>query len=162
MAILIKHDGTIEPFNLKLLRQSRWSLMAQSRHRSEEADEYDGEVDFGAEFQSHDIELHCVTDDGLTVEEKYQRKVEISDTLNKLRNGDWLMLESNPGKKIFAHFTGRVQMEEYPSWLRVNIPLKLDPFWVSVEENSLVAGSIGYSTTWRKFEGMTWREVINK
>src|SRR5690606_27369041 len=107
-------------------------------------------------------ELHCVTDDGLTVEEKYQRKVEISDTLNKLRNGDWLMLESNPGKKIFAHFTGRVQMEEYPSWLRVNIPLKLDPFWVSMEENSLVVGSIGYSTTWRKFEGMTWREVINK
>ena len=136
--------------------------MAQSRHRSEEADEYDGEVDFGAEFQSHDIELHCVTDDGLTVEEKYQRKVEISDTLNKLRNGDWLMLESNPGKKIFAHFTGRVQMEEYPSWLRVNIPLKLDPFWVSMEENSLAVGSIDYSTTWRKFEGMTWREVINK
>jgi phage-related protein len=141
LAIIIKKDSTMEPFNLKLLRDTKWSLMAQSRHRSEEADEYDGEVDFGAEFQSHDIELHCVTDDGLTVEQKYQKKVEISDALNKFRNGDWLIFESNPGKKIFAHFAGRVQIEEYPTWLRVNIPLRLDPFWVSIEENEAIRDS---------------------
>ncbi len=131
----------MEPFNLKLLRDTKWSLMAQARHRSEEANEYDGEVDFGTEFQSHDIELHCVTDDGLTVEQKYQKKVEISDALNKFRNGDWLIFESNPGKKIFAHFAGRVQIEEYPTWLRVNIPLRLDPFWVSIEENEAIRDS---------------------
>lgn len=79
MTILIKQDGTIEPFNLKLLRQTRWNLMPPTRNRTEEADEYDGEVDFGAEFRSQDLELHCVTDDGLSKQEKYQRKVEIAN-----------------------------------------------------------------------------------
>ena len=160
MAILIKHDGTIEPFNLKLLRQTRWSLMAPTRGRTEEADEYDGEVDFGAEFQSQDIELHCITNDGLSIEEKHQKKVEIADILNNFREGNWLLVEIAPrdlytvkiarygqvyygeayyytllGRKILAHFTGRVQIEEYPTWLKVVIPLRLDPFWVGMKEN---------------------------
>lgn len=135
MAIIIKKDGTVEPFNLKLLRQTKWNLMAPTRDRTEEADEYDGEIDFGAEFQSQSLELHCITEEGLSIEEKHQKKVEIADTLNNLRDGDWLMVEHVPDKKIFAHFAGRVQIEEYPSWLRVTIPLRLDPFWVSAEEN---------------------------
>lgn len=55
-----------------------------------------------------------------------------------MRNGDWLALENDPDRKIFARFAGRIQIEEYPTWLRVNIPLKLEPFWVSAEENEFV------------------------
>ena len=141
MAIIIKKDGTVEPFNLKLLRQTKWNLMAPTRDRTEEADEYDGEIDFGAEFQSQSLELHCITEEGLSIEEKHQKKVEIADTLNNLRDGDWLMVEHVPDKKIFAHFAGRVQIEEYPSWLRVTVPLRLDPFWVSAEENEFTGNS---------------------
>lgn len=116
--------------------------MAPTRDRTEEADEYDGEIDFGAEFKPQNLELHCVTEEGLSIEEKYQKRVEIADTLNDLRNGDWLTLESTPDRKIFARFAGSIQIEEYPSWLRVTIPLKLGPFWISTEENTFVGAGI--------------------
>lgn len=135
MMITIKNDLTVDPLGLKWLRDSRFQLLAPTRDIRESLSEMDGDIDFGTELSAGDINLVCVTEEGLSKSEKVAKKDEIARVLNDLRNGDWLKWESDPDKKIFVRLAGMVEIEEFRTWIRVIIPLKVDPFWVSTEEN---------------------------
>ena len=132
--ITIKNDGTIEPFGLKFLRESKLQLIAPTRDIKDTSDEFDGEIDFGAELKCSDWILIGVTEEGLNTTEKMQVRRNIAGHLNTLRlNGGYLKYESDPEKSIFIRMSGRAEIEEYPSWLKVHIPLKVDPFWESTD-----------------------------
>lgn len=139
--ITIKSDGTLDPFGLFLLR-SRFQLMASTRDKRDESDEFDGEVDFGTELGCGNFDLYCVTGDNLTRAQKEAKRAELAKLFNTLRDGDWLIYESDPDKKIFVHLSGRVEITEYPNWLQVVIPLRTAPFWVSTYVNIPDSGEI--------------------
>jgi len=141
--IVIGNDGLISPFGLYLLRDSKFQLLAPTRDIKEESDEFDGEIDFGTELAVGFEELRCVTEDGLSNAEKASKKAKLAEIFNNLReNGDWLVFENLPGKKKFVRLDGRVNIEEYSTWLRVDIPLKYDPLWVGTEEKQRVGSGI--------------------
>ncbi len=132
--ITLKNDSTLDPLGLYWLPDSRLPLIASTRDIKEESDEYDGEVDFGTELSGFEGQLRCVTDEGLSKEEIAEKKTKLAKLLNLLRTGDFLMVESDPDKKIFVRLSGRVEVQDAVSWFRVNIPIRWDPLWVSVEE----------------------------
>ena len=140
--ITIKTDGTVEPFGLKWLRDSRFQLLAPTRDKTDSSDEFDGEVDFGTELSSGIVELKCVTEEGLSIQQKINKKTELAGLFNSLRNGDWLIWESDPDKKLWMKLDGRVEVQEYPSWLQVNIPLKVDPLWFGINEKTYIGSGL--------------------
>ncbi len=134
--ITIRNDGTIEPLGLKILRESKLQLTAPTRDIKDSSDEFDGEIDFGAELKCGHWMLVGITDEGLNTTGKMQVRRNIAGHLNTLRlNGGYLKYESDPEKSIFIRMSGRAEIEEYPSWLKVHIPLKVNPFWESEDEN---------------------------
>ena len=141
--ITIKNDGTIEPFGIKILRESRLQLTAPTRDITESSDEFDGEVDFGTELKSGHWMLVGITDEGLDATGKMQARRNIAKQLDDLRqSGDHLKYESDPDKKIFVTLNGRAEVEEYPTWLKVHIPLNVNPFWESEVENQFTGSGI--------------------
>ena len=133
--ITIKNDGTIEPFGLKFLRESNLQLMAPTRDIKDSSDEFDGEMDFGTELKSDSWMIVGVTDNNLNATEKAQIRRTLSGQLYEMMNGGYLKYESDPNKRIIVSIDGRAEIEEYPSWLKVSIPLKVAPFWTSIAEN---------------------------
>ncbi len=141
--ITIKNDGTIEPFGIKILRESRLQLTAPTRDITESSDEFDGEVDFGTELKNGSWVLAGVTDEGLSATEKMQVRRNLATHINNLRiNGAYFAYESDTDKKIFVKAEGRAEIEEYPTWLKVHIPLKVNPYWESVTEKQFTGSGI--------------------
>jgi len=133
--VTIKNNGIIEPFGLKIIRESNLELMAPTRDIKDSSDEFDGEMDFGTELKSGNWMLVGVTDDNLDATEKAQIRRTLSGQLYEMMNGGYLKYESDPDKRIIVSMDGRAEIEEYPAWLKVSIPLKVAPFWESVAEN---------------------------
>lgn len=141
--IIIKNSGIIEPFGLRFLRESKLQLMAPTRDIKDTSDEFDGEIDFGAELKCSDWILIGVTEEGLNTTEKMQVRRNIAGHLNTLRlNGGYFKYESDPYRRIFVRMSGRAEIEEYPSWFKLSIPLKTAPFWESVNENYLFGDGV--------------------
>lgn len=141
--IEIKNDGSLEPFGLYLLRDSRLPLISPTRDIKEESDEYEGEVDFGTELSGYEGNLKCVTNEGLSKIEIVSKKNELVILLNLLRSGDYLTYESDSNKKIFVRLAGSVEIQERVSWFLVNIPIQWSPLWISkIEKEHIGSGTI--------------------
>ena len=140
--IILNNDGTIEPFGLYWLRDSRLPLIASTRDIKDESDEFDGEMDFGTDLTAADGELRCVTDEGLSKKDIINKKSELAVLFNVLREGDYLMYESDPDKKIFVRLSGRVEIQNMPTWFRVNIPINWEPLWFGVSEKEHVGNGL--------------------
>jgi len=133
--IIIKNSGVVEPLGIRILRESKLQLTAPTRNITDSADEFDGEIDFGTELKNGSWVLVGVTDEGLSATDKMQVRRNLATHINNLRiNGAYIAYESDPDKKIFVKTEGRAEIEEYPTWLKVHIPLKVDPLWVSTNE----------------------------
>jgi hypothetical protein len=81
--ITIKIDGTVEPFGLKWLRDSRFQLLAPTRDKTDSSDEFDGEVDFGTELSAGNIDLKCVTNEGLSRQQIVSKKNRVSGLVQR-------------------------------------------------------------------------------
>ncbi len=133
--IIIKNSGVVEPLGIRILSESKLQLTAPTRNITDSADEFDGEIDFGTELKCGNEVLVGVTEEGLNTTEKMQVRRNIAGHLNTLRlNGGYFKYESDPDRRIFVRMSGRAEIEEYPTWLKVHIPLKVDPLWVSTNE----------------------------
>ena len=141
--IIVKNSGVVEPFGIRILSESKLQLTAPTRNITDSADEFDGEIDFGTELKCGNEVLVGVTDEGLSATEKMQVRRNLATHINNLRiDGAYFIHESDPDKKIFVKAEGRAEIEEYPSWLKVHIPLKVNPYWESVTEKQFTGSGI--------------------
>ncbi|MFZ3171975.1 MAG: hypothetical protein WA118_08350 [Carboxydocellales bacterium] len=140
--ILIKNDGTIDPWGLKMMNSSRIDLLPPTRENTEEIDGVDGEEDFGTELDSGDWELICFTPAGMTRSELLDFMSNLAAQLHALRNQpDMLVWESDQNKGLYVRM-GTPKEEDLLELFSVNIPLRYQPIWVSVIEHT----SIGSGT----------------
>ena len=141
--IIIKNSGVAEPLGIRILRESKLQLTAPTRSITDSADEFDGEIDFGTELKCGNEVLVGVTDEGLSATEKMQVRRNLATHINNLRiDGAYFIHESDPDKKIFVKAEGRAEIEEYPTWLKVHIPLNVNPFWESEVEKQFTGSGI--------------------
>lgn len=141
--IIVKNSGVVEPFGIRILSESKLQLTAPTRNITDSADEFDGEIDFGTELKCGNEVLVGVTDEGLSATEKMQVRRNLATHINNLRiDGAYFIHESDPDKKIFVKAEGRAEIEEYPTWLKVHIPLNVNPFWESEVEKQFTGSGI--------------------
>jgi phage-related protein len=139
--LTVKNDGTLYPLGIKWTGESRFQLMAPTRDKTEET--YgDGEHDFGTELGVGDCQLSCVSEEGLTKDEMNTLKATIAGQLNSLREYELLVWESDPGKGLYIRISGTVEFTDHPNWFEATIPIKYQPLWVSVEEQSHIGSGI--------------------
>lgn len=137
--IIIKNDGTVDPFGIKWTGESQFQLLAPTRDISETT-YADGEYDFGTELEVGNYQLSCVSNEGLTKDEMSILKDTLVRQLILWRNYDLLIWECDPEKGLYTKISGAVEFVDRPTWIEVNIPLKYQPLWVGVNEQ-IQAGS---------------------
>lgn len=132
----IKKNGTLDPLGIRFLRDSRMSLMAPARSWDEETDGVDGSVDFGSSFDADQWILRCVSPDGLSHAEKQVLRLDLMTKLEALRTPDLLVWETDPEKGVYVRLDGRPEILDHREMFEIEIPLRVDPFWISVDERS--------------------------
>ncbi len=135
--LVLKTDGTLDPLGLKWTGESIFELMPPTRENRESV-YADGEIDFGTELEAGEIELHCVSDEGLTKDEINTLKAALAGQLNSLRSYDMLIWESDPEKALYVRLARRPEITDYPGWFEITLTLKYKPIWVSTEEQEHV------------------------
>jgi len=135
--LTIKTDGTIYSLGIKWTGNSIFELMPPTRDITEST-YADGVIDFGTELETGEIELQCVSNDGLTKAEIATLKATLTGELNSLRSYDMLTFESDPEKALYVRLARRPEITEHPGWFEITITLKYKPIWVSVDEQELV------------------------
>ena len=134
--IVIKSDRTIEPFGIKMSRESSIALMASSETANEEVNGYNGEIDFGATLKNNEYEIQGI--------------IEHPDNINRQKAIDYvvakfiecmgpteLTYEAIPNIFTYARVTGNPDFIPYPSFTRITFNLRINPFWYGVTEKSL-------------------------
>jgi len=145
--LTIKTDGTLDPLGLKWTNESRFELMPPTRDNRESV-YADGEIDFGTELETGEIELHCVSDEGLTKAEINTLKAALAGQLNSLRSYNLLCWECDQDKALYVRLARRPETTDHPGWFEITIPLKYKPIWVSTVEHCLIgSGSINNAGT---------------
>jgi phage-related protein len=145
--LILKTDGTLEPLGLKWTGESRFELLPPTRENKESV-YADGEIDFGTELETGEMELHCVSDEGLTKAEITALKAALVGQLNSLRSYNMLIFESDSDKALYVRLARRPEITDYPGWLEVALALKYKPFWVSADEqNHVGSGTVANKGT---------------
>lgn len=148
-AIVIKGDGTVDPFGLYWLRESKFSLLAGTKGGLEEVAGMDGAIDFGTEFSADEIILELISGE-LTQVEKIALRNTVVGQLNQLREYGTLAYESDPAKVMAVRLNGKPSQQDIPGRFRISIPLLCQPLWYGDTEYSLTGS--GTATNLGTFE----------
>jgi len=135
--ITIKANGTIDPWGVKMLNNSQWELLAPTREATDNLDA-DGEIDFGTDMSQGQIELQCISPGGLSRRELLVLRQSLVTYLDRLRNQDLLIWESDSGKGIYVRLSGAPRISDLENLFEVSISLEYQPFWVGITEKTLV------------------------
>lgn len=129
MAILIKNDGTVEPFGLKYLGGSSFFLIAPAIDHDETVQAADGEAEFPTMFANGSYTLNMATKQGMSRAELYTKKTELAAFFNAFRKSwDTLAWEFASDKVWDIKVNGRVEFRPRPGgWFEVILPLKVKP-----------------------------------
>jgi len=149
-AVVIKNDGTVDPFGLYWLRDSKFQLMASTRDGLEEVDGMNGAVDFGTELEPFEITLELINEGNLTQAQKITLRDTVVGYLNNLREYGTLTWESDPTRIVAVRLNGKPTPYDIPGRFKISVPLLCQPLWTGDTEHTL-SGS-GTATNAGTFE----------
>jgi len=144
---VVTTENILEPLGLLVLGDSRFSLMPQTREMTARIVGMDGEYDFGCEFEMRVLELHCATQDGLSVQQKFQLQRTLARWLNPKNGFKYLVFMDNPDYLYEVKYSGITDVTEHPTWFEVTLPFKAKPFIVSAVEYTKPQGTFTYNGT---------------
>lgn len=127
MGILIRNDGTVEPFGFRLLRESRLALAAPVDYVAEQIAGRDGELVLATALRDRELELRGVMETASPRESKSA----LAQQFLSLLSWQDLAFEGDPGRILRVRLTEKPEIAEGPSWLEVSLPLVAKPFWES-------------------------------
>lgn len=129
---IIGTDGMLSPLGVKVLRDSREELLPSTRESTETIPGKHGEIDFGSTFNARILELHVVTPEGV---DKGHLKRKLAGYLYP-REKTLIFLDDL--EKIYnVKYSGKIDLNQYPSWLEFTIPFKMEnPFIEGAFEQS--------------------------
>lgn len=128
-------DGILQPLGVYVTGDSRMEIMPAVREITEEIPGMDGEYDFGTELKPRILELHCVTDEGLSATEKRALERQIAYYLDPTQGTVDLVFEDEPDKAYMVKCNGNIIPENHATWFKFVIPFKMsDPYIISRTE----------------------------
>jgi phage-related protein len=136
MSIIIQNDGIIMPFNIQSSRETRFTILPQTRDITEKNEVADGETDFGTWLEMGEFYLHGVIEFG-SLDERNILENNIRHLLYECRNPQKIFYECSPDKCNYITLTGAPEIKKYPKFLEIRAQFKAYPFWQSTEEHSI-------------------------
>lgn len=128
MDIIIQNDGIVTPFNIQSSRETRFTLMPQTRDATDSKEAADGEIDFGTTLGMGEFTLHGIIEFD-TISERNAIENELRKQLNECRNPQQISYEHSPDKYNIIRLTGRPEIIRYPHHLEIRAYFKSDPMW---------------------------------
>lgn len=133
MSILIRNDGTVEPFGFRLMRESRLALAAPVDYVSEQIPGRDGEFLFATTLRERKLELRGV----LETASPWESKSALAQQFLSLLSWQDLAFEGDPGRVLWVRLEDKPEITEGPSWLEIVLPLVAKPYWESATAKTL-------------------------
>lgn len=131
-------ENILTPLDVYVTGDSREDLMPEAEDIAETIPGRHGEISFGSKLKSRFLELHVVTDDGLTVAQKKQLKRDIANHLNPLNGVKALVFADEPDKTYMVKYAGKISLDDMADCFEFTIPFKMcDPFIISTTEKTL-------------------------
>ena len=133
---LIDADNILSPLGVLITRDNREEILPTIKNFTEKIPGKNGEYKFKTEIKGKTLELTVVTDEGLTPEQKQDLKNLFAQYLSPL-NGEKSLTFANDIKKQYkVRYSGRINIENYPTWFKFVIPFKMSsPFITGSFEN---------------------------
>ncbi len=139
----VDENNILQPLGVLVTRDSRYEILPSIRNNTEELPGVDGEVDFGSEFKSRLLELHCVTTKGLSPAKKKDTQRKIASYLNPSLGNKTLVFSDEPNRLYLVKCSDRIQLTEYATWFQFVIPFKMNkPNILSSEYKSLQGSGV--------------------
>lgn len=137
-------DSILHPLGLLVTGDSRYELLPSTRDNTEEIPGVHGEIDFGSELKARPLELHVVTEEGLSPIEKKQLQRLISMHLDPTKGVKSLVFADEPEKMYMVKYSGKIPLTNQATWFQFVIPFKMnDPFIIGTsEKNHSGAGTL--------------------
>jgi phage-related protein len=136
MDIIIQNDGIVTPFNIQSSRETRFTLLPQTRDATDSKEAADGEIDFGTTLGMGEFTLHGIIEFE-SINERNTIEYEIRRHLNDCRKHKQVFYECSPEKYNIVRLTGRPEITRFPHHLEIRAQFKADPFWRSTIEHML-------------------------
>ena len=147
MDIIIQNDGFITPFNILTSKETRFTILPQTRDAIDELEIGDGDIDFGTGLAMGEFNLHGIIEFN-SIEQRNTIEQEIKKQFNNCRTPKTIAYECSPEKFNVIRLTGKPEITRYPFHLEVRAQFKTYPYWQSTDEHLLTgSGTIANNGT---------------
>ena len=137
--IIIQDEGIITPFNIQSSRETRFTILPQTRDAVDEKEAADGDIDFGTWLGMGEFNLHGIIEFD-SIEERNAAGNLLRQQLNDCRKPKTIAYECTPNRYNIIQLTGRPEITRFPCHLEIRAQFKAYPFWFGTEEKSLTGG----------------------
>lgn len=138
MDFIVTTDGVLMPLGVKVLRDSREELLPSTREAGEIIPLRHGEISFGNTFNSRQLELSVVTEEGI---DKITLKRAIAKHL--VPEIKTLIFMDDPDKMYLVKYAGKIELNQYSKWFSFVVPFKMmNPFILETQEREQVGSGI--------------------
>ena len=133
---LIDADNILSPLGVLITRDTREEILPTIKNYTEKVPGKHGEYKFKSEIKGKILELTVVTDEGLTPTQKEDLKELFAQYLSPLNGEKSLTFADDIERQYKARYSGRINIENYPTWFKFVIPFKMSsPFITGSFEN---------------------------
>lgn len=133
---LIDEDSILSPLGVLITRDNREEILPAIKNFTEKVPGKHGEYKFKSEIKGKVLELTVVTDEGLTPTQKEDLKELFAQYLSPLNGEKSLTFANDIEKQYKVRYSGRINIENYPTWFKFVIPFKMSsPFITGSFEN---------------------------
>jgi len=139
--IMILDDGVVIPFYIQSSRDTRFSVIAETRDAVDEKDAADGDIDFGTWLGMGGFKLHGIIECD-TLEARNVAGNILRRQLNDCRSPKTITYEHTPDKFTAIQLTDRPEIVRFPNHLEVRAEFKAYPFWLGTVERSIVGSGV--------------------
>ncbi len=137
MAFSVDANNILQPLGVSVLGDSRYELLPETRDYTEEIPGKDGEIDFGCDYQSRVLELHCAVEILAGSAQKTLMRT-IAGQLDAQSGTTTLTFADEPGKVYNVRYAGSIDFTPHTTWLEMTIPFKMfNPFIQGTPQKSL-------------------------
>jgi predicted phage tail component-like protein len=126
---VIDSNNVLQPLGVIVLKDSHYELLPSTRDITDEVPGMHGEIDFGTEIKARNLELHVVTNNGLSPLEKSHLQRLIAKYLDPTKGAKTLIFSNDIEKTYNVKYSGKIDPTVYATWFEFTLPFKMsNPF----------------------------------
>jgi predicted phage tail component-like protein len=138
---LISEDNLLRPLGVFITGDSRKEILPAVREYSERIPGRHGDIRFSTKLEPRILELHAVTEDGLTPAEREQLKRTLAGYLNPVAGYSPLIFADDLDKTYMVKYAGKISLEQVADGFEFFIPFKLGKPYITETFTQTLTGS---------------------